>query len=86
MYVLVSREAQMTFEEVNDNLKSQLGEWVAKCQIASEFPVGEDRLKAIESFCRSFVPEDVLEDEMKEYAKSLADDDVSAGQGISYVL
>jgi hypothetical protein len=23
---------------------------------------------------------------MKEYAKSLADDDVSAGQGISYVL
>lgn len=60
------------------NLKILLGEWVAKCQVASEFPLGEERLKAIESFCSNFVPADVNEDEMKEYAKSLADDAVSA--------
>lgn len=63
-------------EDVHVNLKTQLGEWVAKCEIANAFPVGEERLKAIEEFCVSFVPEDVAEDEMKEYAKSLGDDDV----------
>lgn len=64
-------------EDVHTNLKTRLGEWVAKCEVASSFPVGEDRLRAIESFCVSFVPEDVAEDEMKEYAKTLGDDDVS---------
>ena len=68
---------QITMDEVHDNLKTILGEWVSKCQIASEFPLGAERLQAIESFCSNFVPEDVDEDEMKEYAKSLADDDVS---------
>lgn len=67
---------QITMEEVHVNLKGHLGEWVSKCQIASEFPIGEERLRAIEAFCTSFVPGDVEEDEMKEYAKSLADDDV----------
>jgi hypothetical protein len=63
-------------EEVHVNLKNQLGEWVAKCEEASSYPVGVDRLRAIEEFCVSFVPEDVAEDEMKEYAKGLGDDDV----------
>jgi hypothetical protein len=73
-------------EQVHANLKTQLGEWVAKCDEASSFPVGEDRLRTIESFCTSFVPEDVVEDEMKEYAKSLGDDDVSIPRSVYHTI
>ena len=38
---------------------------------------GEERLKAIEEFCTSFVPQDVNTEDMKHYAKSLEDDEVS---------
>lgn len=68
---------KITLQEVPVALSARLADWAATCKLASDFPVGEDRLAAIETFCVSFVPGDVAEDEMKEYAKSLGDDDVS---------
>lgn len=67
---------QITMADVHPNLKIRLESWAIKCNEASSFPLGVDRLRTIECFCASFVPEDVAEDEMKEYAKSLGDDDV----------
>jgi hypothetical protein len=59
----------------NPNLQNQLSRWVELCgEVESISDPSEKRNKMIE-FCRTFVPGDVTEDEMTDYAESLIGDE-----------
>ena len=59
----------------NLNLQNQLSRWVELCgEVESSSDPSEKRNKMIE-FCRCFVPGDVTEAEMTDYAESLISDE-----------
>ena len=71
----------------NSNLQQQLEVWVEKCALALELPSNSpERLEAIKEFCRVFVPPDISEEDMTDYASNLAADEVNCSPSLHYLL
>lgn len=61
----------------NINLQLQLESWVLAILRCLQLPnPSSQRNNAIDSFCRSFVPHDVTEDDIQHFSGSLCNDEV----------